>query len=100
MVTGRVNDAISVSACCVEGDLLETRVGVAGLNDQDVTQLAGASCPAGSSPLQSRENDGARACVKVGYIARDLHLPLIRSSNEMIDGGGEWEQTRGESPMG
>jgi stage V sporulation protein SpoVS len=41
--TGRVNDAISVSACCVEGDLLETRVGVAGLNDQDVTQLAGAS---------------------------------------------------------
>ncbi len=41
--TGRVKDAISVSACCVEGDLLEKRVGEVGLKHQDVTQLAGAS---------------------------------------------------------
>jgi hypothetical protein len=41
-----------------------------------------------------------RAWANAGYIARALHLQLIRSSSEMIDGGEEWEQTRGVSPMG
>ncbi len=40
---GRVKDAISVSACWVAGDLFPRRVGVAGLNAQEVTQLDGAS---------------------------------------------------------
>ncbi len=45
---GRVKDAISESACSVAGDLFLTRVGVAGLNAQDVTQLGGVSCTPGS----------------------------------------------------
>ncbi len=59
---GRVKDAISVSAFSVAGDLFLTRVGVAGLNAQDVTQLGGVSCTPGSGVSVDDTDDSGVGC--------------------------------------